>query len=97
MVVLLVAALGLLIAAALAFWPCRDGHAEAGRSGPPRSPRNRGSGHTEPTLPTSLEGVLTGQLVRGEITRLQYVRALEQIAARDSERHPLDAPWDARP
>jgi hypothetical protein len=96
MVVLLVAALGLVIAAALAFWPCRDGRGEPGRSGPHRSPWNSG-GHTEPSLPTSLEGVLAGQLVRSEITRLQYVRALEQIAARDSERHPLDVPWDARP
>lgn len=92
MLVLLVATLGLIVAAALAFWPSREEHAEAGANGLPRH-----GGHTEPSAPTSLEGVLTGQLIGGEITRLQYVRALEQIAARDKERHPLDVPWDARP
>jgi hypothetical protein len=42
--------------------------------------------------PESLEGTLTAQLASGEITRRQYVRAMEQLAARDEERHPLSVP-----
>lgn len=45
--------------------------------------------------PESLEGVLVAQLVGGEITRAQYLRAIERIAARDDERHPLTIPPDA--
>ncbi|MDI6099948.1 hypothetical protein QLQ12_15210 [Actinoplanes sp. NEAU-A12] len=92
MVVLLVATLGLIVAAALAFWPAREDRGGTGESGLPGT-----GGHAPPSLPTSLEGVLAGQLVGGEISRSQYLRALEQIAARDEQRHPLDVPWDARP
>lgn len=92
MVVLLVAVLGLIVATALAFWPSRAGAAPAGTGGVPPCP-----GHAGAPEPTSLEGVLAAQVVAGGITRIQYVRALEQIAARDEQRHPLDVPWDARP
>ncbi|MEU4622723.1 hypothetical protein AB0G04_22480 [Actinoplanes sp. NPDC023801] len=90
MVILLVAMLGLLAAAVLAFWPSEEERAAG--TGPDRT-----AGHAEPSAPSSLEGVLTAQLVAGEITRGQYLRALEQIAARDEERHPMAVPWDARP
>lgn len=39
-----------------------------------------------------LEGVLVDQLVDGLITQRQYVRAMEHLAARDGERHPLAVP-----
>jgi len=42
--------------------------------------------------PESLEGVLVAQLTGAEITRRQYTRAMEQLAARDDERHPLSVP-----
>ena len=48
-----------------------------------------------PAQPESLEGVLVAQLVAGEITLNQYVRAMERIAARDDERHPLAVPPEA--
>ena len=55
-------------------------------------------GHAEPTAaPTTLEGILTGQLLSGEISQRQYLRALESLAARDEERHPLTLRWDDRP
>ena len=38
--------------------------------------------------PESLEGVLVAQLMAGEITRGQYQRAVEGLAARDEDRHP---------
>lgn len=45
-----------------------------------------------PSRPGSLEGVLAVQLADGDITRSQYTRAMEQLAARDEERHPLSVP-----
>jgi hypothetical protein len=42
--------------------------------------------------PGSLEGVLVAQLVAAAITRRQYVREMERVAARDDERHPLALP-----
>ena len=42
--------------------------------------------------PESLEGILVNQLVDGLITGRQYARAMEHLAARDDERHPLAVP-----
>lgn len=105
MVVLLVATLGLIAAAALAFWPSRDersgtdrpgtGRPGTGRPGAGRAEPMTGPG--EPAVPSTLEGVLARQLIAGEITRSQYLRAQEQIAARDEERHPMIVRWDAHP
>nr|GID89345.1 hypothetical protein Ade03nite_82690 [Actinoplanes derwentensis] len=90
MVVLLVATLGLIVAAALAFWPVRD----AGRD---RTVGEAELPHVEPWVPGSLEGVLATQLIAGTITRVQYLRALEQIAARDEQRAPFSLPRDDAP
>ena len=49
------------------------------------------------TQPPSLEGVLLAQLGSGEITRWQYLQAMERLAARDAERHPLVVPPDITP
>ena len=49
------------------------------------------------TRPESLEGVLVAQLGSGEITRGQYLQAMERLAARDAERHPLVVPPDGGP
>ena len=42
--------------------------------------------------PESLEGVLVRQLAEGLITWDQYLGAVELLAARDEERHPLAIP-----
>jgi len=47
--------------------------------------------------PQTLEGVLTRQLVTGEITGPQYRSAMASIAIRDAERHPFVVPPDADP
>jgi hypothetical protein len=47
--------------------------------------------------PQTLEGVLTRQLVTGEITGSQYRHAMASIAVRDAERHPLEVPPDVTP
>jgi hypothetical protein len=47
--------------------------------------------------PQTLEGILVGQLVAGEITGPQYRHAMATIAARDAERHPLEVPPDVAP
>ncbi|AEV83519.1 hypothetical protein ACWT_2922 [Actinoplanes sp. SE50] len=44
--------------------------------------------------PGSLEGVLVAQLVRAEISAAQYRRAVEGIAARDEQRHPMSVPGE---
>lgn len=84
MVVLLMAALGLIVSAVLAFWPVRDVHAPC----PPDSEQPP----IQRWVPASLEGVLATQLLAGAITRAQYLRALEQIAARDERRAPFALP-----
>jgi hypothetical protein len=47
--------------------------------------------------PQTLEGVLTRQLVTGEITGPQYRHAMASIAVRDAERHPFEVPPDVDP
>jgi hypothetical protein len=47
-----------------------------------------------PRAPESLEGVLAAKLLAGEITTTQYRHALEGLAARDEDRHPLTVPPD---
>ena len=44
--------------------------------------------------PESLEGVLVAKLLAAEITTAQYRHALEGLAARDEDRHPLTVPPD---
>ncbi len=46
------------------------------------------------TGPDSIEGVLVRQLADGAIDRLQYLRAMEFIARRDAECHPMAVPSD---
>src|SRR4051794_19156287 len=50
-----------------------------------------------PDGPESLEGVLVVQLMSGKINRGQYLHAVEGIAARDDERHPLTVPPETGP
>lgn len=45
-----------------------------------------------PGVPETLEGVLAGQLLAGEITAEQYRRAVQRLAERDADRHPLSVP-----
>ncbi|MCA2211588.1 hypothetical protein [Jidongwangia harbinensis] len=47
--------------------------------------------------PQTLEGVLSRQLMTGEITGLQYRNAMASIASRDAARHPLDVPSQTDP
>lgn len=42
----------------------------------------------------STEGLLVAQLLRGELTGRQYTRAMECLAARDADRHPVTVPSD---
>jgi len=47
--------------------------------------------------PESLEGVLVAQRLAGHISTTQYRHALEGLAARDEDRHPLSVPPDLGP
>jgi hypothetical protein len=55
------------------------------------------AGKRETAAPESLEGVLVAQMMAGEITRGQYRRAVEGLAARDDERHPMAIPPELGP
>ncbi|GLY08729.1 hypothetical protein [Actinoplanes sp. NBRC 101535] len=60
-------------------------------------PAGQAEGEAPAVAPTTLEGALTGQLVRGEITRRQYRHALERLAARDDEVRPMTVPEKGDP
>ena len=47
--------------------------------------------------PESLEGVLVAELLAGDINTTQYRHAIEGLAARDEDRHPLSVPPDLGP
>jgi len=74
-------------------------HDEIVRAGTKRRVPGAGArpGPVRAARPESLEGVLTQQLLAGEITRHQYVRAIEGLAARDESRHPLAVPPELGP
>ncbi|GAA2710857.1 hypothetical protein [Actinoplanes palleronii] len=91
MMILLVALIGVVVALGMAFWPW------PGRGPEPRHAAGRVPPPVPAPLPASLEGVLAAQLLSGDITGRQYVRALERIAARDERRHPMSVPRDYRP
>ncbi|BCJ48310.1 hypothetical protein GCM10010168_77640 [Actinoplanes ianthinogenes] len=90
MLFLVLFTMAVLFAVALARWPALGGPklTNSAASPPAGDP---------PTRATTLEGALTAQLVRGEINRAQYQRALERLAAREAEKHPLSAPEKGDP
>jgi hypothetical protein len=69
--------------------PPRPAHAPPG---PLRRQIPRPAGR--PENPESIEGMLTVLLIGGEITRSQYRRAVEEIAAQDEVGRPLTFPPD---
>ncbi len=56
------------------------------------TPAERSTPAPAPPTPETLEGVLAGQLLAGEITAAQYRRAVQRLAERDADRHPLSMP-----
>ncbi|MCU7729460.1 hypothetical protein ODJ79_37575 [Actinoplanes sp. KI2] len=53
------------------------------------------AGEACPPEPESVEGVLAGRLAAAEISRRQYIRAMERLAARDDKRNPVEVPPEA--
>lgn len=45
--------------------------------------------------PETLEGALVRQLLNNEINGRQYLHAMELLAERDADRHPLSMPPDS--
>jgi hypothetical protein len=93
MLVLVLITVGLLISAALLLWPHLDGSAPSGG--------DRDTAATEAeeqkARPTTLEGALVAQRLRGEISQAQYRNALSRLAVRDDERNPMSVPGNDRP
>jgi hypothetical protein len=84
---------GVMAALVVAAWPKirRAVHDAAGE------PAGPGAASAPDRSPQTLEGILTLQLVVGEITGPQYRHAMATLAARDAERHPLEVPPDVTP
>ena len=62
---------------------------------PNAAPHNAAPKPVEPPpRAESTEGLLVAQLVRGELTRLQYRRAMACLAERDESRHPMTLPGE---
>jgi len=81
-----------VISCVYAAWPAADDSPKAAKDvSPTPTAAAAASG------PESLEGVLVAQLARGQISRRQYLRAMELLAARDDERHPLAVPPETGP
>ena len=83
----------------IAFHAGKDEDAEmsAHSAGKPSNDTPSKSAPSPGDKPESLEGVLVAQLGAGHISRRQYLRAMEWIAARDEQRHPLAVPPDLGP
>lgn len=72
--------------------------ADARPSAGPRSAGRSPAAGAEPApRPESLEGVLVAQLMAGEITRSQYLKAVERLAARENERQLPAVPPEIGP
>ena len=87
---------GVIAVCVFAVWPeirrtVRDAAGESAGAGAP------GAATTPQQSPQTLEGILTLQLVAGEITGPQYRHAMATLAARDAERHPLEVPPEVTP
>jgi hypothetical protein len=87
---------GLIAACVVVAWPeiRRAAHDATGK---PAGPGDPGAASAPHRSPQTLEGILTLELVAGEITRPQYRHAMATIAARDVERHPLAVPPEVTP
>jgi len=85
---------GLITACALAAWSNLRWLQEGDKPADPGAP---GAASSPDRSPETLEGVLAGQLIAGEITEPQYQHAMAALAARDAERHPLEVPPDVNP
>jgi hypothetical protein len=88
--------LGVIAAGVVATWP-NIRRAVQGAAGEPAGHSAPGAASVPQKIPQTLEGLLTVQLVAGEITGRQYRHAMATIAARDAERHPLEVPPEVTP
>jgi len=87
-------AIGLIGACVFTVWSSL-GDAPQSAANPGRSGSDTST--TDRARPESLEGALVAQLVSGQISGRQYVHAIEKLAARDDERHPLSVPPEPGP
>ncbi|GAA2606829.1 hypothetical protein Adu01nite_17300 [Paractinoplanes durhamensis] len=72
-------------------WPELAQEAQDAKKEP--KPEADAKSKSEPeAAPPSLEGVLVTQLMAGQISAGQYRRAVEGLAARDDDRHPMAVP-----
>jgi len=95
MLFLAVVTVALMIGCLAVLWPYTRDSGEA-TSRKPSKGQGRAAAR-EQGVPESLEGVLTGQVISGDITRGQYRRAMAGVAEREDVRRPLRVPPDVVP
>ena len=88
--------LGVIAAVVVTMWP-NIRRAVQDAAGGPAGQSAPGGAPAPQRTPQTLEGLLTIQLVAGEITGRQYRHAMATLAARDAERHPLEVPPEVTP
>lgn len=88
MIVMVVVTVVLLAVVAVCAWPAL----EDWKATDTESPGNDAATATAAAKPETLEGVLVRQLLSQEISRQQYLHAIERLAERDADRHPLSVP-----
>ena len=91
MIFALLLVMGLITACAVAAWTNLRWVDDADKPAEPVAASSPDAG------PQTLEGVLAGQVMAGEISGPQYQHAMATLAARDAERHPLEVPPDITP
>ncbi|GIE29731.1 hypothetical protein Ait01nite_027760 [Actinoplanes italicus] len=94
MVALIITVLLLLVVTTAILWPMPDATAADKVAA---SAGTGDDGGRRERVPTTLEGALVAQLLRGEISRGQYHQAVGGLAARDDERNPMPLPGNDRP
>lgn len=87
MVALVLCTVAVLAAAVFAVWPVSESAGEATGAGSATA-----AAAAVAQKPTTLEGAVTAQLLKGEINPQQYRVTLERLAARDEQTHPLSVP-----
>ncbi|MEV0895378.1 hypothetical protein [Actinoplanes sp. NPDC049802] len=85
MLFLVLSVIAVTVAAALYLVPATDATEHEEKPG------------TDGAEPTTLEGALVAQLIRGELSPVKYRGALARLAERDDERNPLSVPGEDRP
>ena len=93
MIPIVMVALFLVTVVAMCMWPAFEDWKAADAAKSPEK-KTDGVAAASAPKPETLEGALVRQLFDHKINGVQYLRAMERLAERDADRHPLSVPGD---